>query len=98
MLIARRKVQGSRLLIAAAAVCSLAGLPGGAADGPVSLLWPQPREVRGAGDSQIRLPIRIIAPAELAAQAALLQREVDTIFGPSQLSPARARRPFSGFR
>ena len=83
MVIAAGRLHRSGLLIAAAGVCLLAALPAAAADDPVSLLWPQPREVRRADDSRIRLPIRIIAPAELATQAALLQSEVDSIFGPA---------------
>jgi len=50
---------------------------------PSSLLWPQPREVGRAADLRLRLPIQIAAPAELAAPAALLRREVDSLFAPS---------------
>jgi len=52
-------------------------------DDPVSLLWPRPREVSRGADSQIRLPIRIVAPAALEAPAALLRREVEGLFGPA---------------
>ena len=52
-------------------------------DDPVLLLWPQPREVQRGADSLVRLPIRIVAPAELEAPAALLQREVGNLFGPA---------------
>jgi len=49
----------------------------------LSLLWPQPRQVEPAADSRLRLPIQVAAPAELAAPAALLRREVDSLFGPA---------------
>ncbi|MFB3879675.1 MAG: glycoside hydrolase family 20 zincin-like fold domain-containing protein [Armatimonadota bacterium] len=56
------------------------------ADDPASLLWPQPREVQQAADSPIRLPIEIAAPPELAAPAALLQRELQELFGPAAVA------------
>ena len=65
MVIAGEKLRLTILLIIAAVVCSLAALPAAAAagatraatspDDPVSLLWPRPREVSRAADSQVRL-------------------------------------------
>ncbi len=72
---------------------ALAALPAGAASSswsdPVSLLWPQPREVRPATELQVRLPIRVEASAELAGPAALMRREVDTLFGPQAATGKR---------
>jgi hypothetical protein len=104
MVIAREMFRRTILLIVAAVVCLLAALPAaegqpsssaaGAAqtasarDDPVSLLWPQPREVQRAADSQVRLPIRIVAPVALEAPAALLRREVEEVFGPAAVGGA----------
>ncbi len=49
----------------------------------LSLLWPQPREFDLAPLLQLRLPIQVTAPAELASPAALLRRELATMFGAS---------------
>jgi len=84
MLIARTSLHGSAIL--AAIACLLAALPLAAADDPMSVLWPQPREVRRAGDSQIWLPIRVVAPPELSQQAALLRREIERIFAGGPVS------------
>ncbi len=72
------------------AVSSVVGVvqAAGCPEDPVSLLWPQPRMVERAADLQIRLPIQIVAPAELEAPAALLRREVKELFGPAALGGA----------
>ena len=84
---------GRPVVLIAATMCLLgAPLAAGAAwarsspGDPVSLLWPQPREVQRAADSPIRLPIEIAAPAELAGPAALLRREIGELFGPEAIA------------
>jgi hypothetical protein len=57
----------------------------------VALLWPQPREVGPALDARLRLPLRVEAPAELAAPAALMRREVEALFGPVTASRGGTR-------
>jgi hypothetical protein len=73
---------GTLFVVAAAGL--LAARPTAAANNPASLLWPRPREVRMVADSHLRLPIRVVAPAALAAPAALLRRELTSAFGPAR--------------
>lgn len=53
----------------------------------LSVLWPQPRQVEIAPVTTIRLPVQVVAPAELAAPAELLRRELTSLFGPSVSGP-----------
>jgi hypothetical protein len=80
MTIVREKLRLTTLLIAAAVVYLLVALPAAegqpsssgtgatqavvSPDDPVSLLWPRPREASQPADWQVRVPIRIAAPAE----------------------------------
>ena len=47
----------------------------------LSALWPQPREAAPAPLTTLVLPVRVEAPAELAAPAALLRRELAQTLG-----------------
>ena len=47
----------------------------------LSALWPQPREVAQAPLTTFVLPVRVEAPDELSAPAALLRRELAQAFG-----------------
>ena len=47
----------------------------------LSLLWPQPRQAEAVPPTALHLPLRVEAPAELEAPAALLRRELTRLFG-----------------
>jgi hypothetical protein len=89
--VAKRASNRKTLLVAALACLLVApsaittGAVASSPDDPASLLWPQPRQVQPAPDSQIRLPIQIIAPPELTAPAALLRRQLEDLFGPGSV-------------
>lgn len=55
----------------------------------LSALWPQPREAAPAPATTLVLPVRVEAPRELAAPAALLQRELAAAFGTPAATPSR---------
>jgi hypothetical protein len=71
----------------------------------LSVLWPQPRQAEVAPVTSIRLPVQVVAPAELAAPAQLMRHELAALFGPSEpggavgttirleLAPAELTRP-----
>lgn len=54
----------------------------------LALLCPQPRQATEVADTLLVLPIRLVAPAELTAQASLLRSELRGLFGPEATAPA----------
>jgi len=51
----------------------------------LSLIWPQPRFAETAATTRLHPPLAVVAPAEFGAPAALLRRELRTLFGADAL-------------
>ena len=52
----------------------------------LAVLWPQPRQAELVPDTHLAMPVEIDAPPQFSAPAALLHRELTSLFGPAAVA------------